>query len=79
MPYFSARLDFPSPTVSAPGSLRMRGTREFLALPPFSPPASHMTIKGRVFVTIMKVKLELGSGLGLWSGLGLLVRVRVIG
>ena len=50
-----------------------RRTRQFLAFPPFSPPASHITIKRRVFVAIMEVKLELGSGLGL------LVRVLWLG
>ena len=34
-------------------------TRQFFAFPPFSRPASPMTIKRRVFVAIMEGKLEL--------------------
>ena len=57
-------------------------TRQFFAFPPFSPPASHMTIQKKVFLAIMEGKLavrvrvrgwRLGLGLGL--GLGVLARV----
>ena len=48
-----------------------RRTRQFFAFPPFSRPASAMTIKRRVFVAIMERKLELGLGLGQGLGLGL--------
>ena len=48
-----------------------RRTRQFFAFPPFSRPASPMTIKRRVFVAIMEGKLELGLGLGQGLGLGL--------
>ena len=43
------------------------------AFPPFSRPASPMTIKRRVFVAIMEGKLELGLGEGFGLGLGLVV------
>ena len=42
-----------------------RRTRQFFAFPPFSRPASPMTIKRRVFVAIMEGKLKLRLGLGL--------------
>ena len=41
-----------------------RRTRQFFAFPPFSRPASPMTIKRTVFVAIMEGKHELGLGLG---------------
>ena len=47
-----------------------RRTRQFLAFPQFSRPASPMTVKRRVFVAIMEGKLELGLGL-VRLGLGL--------
>ena len=37
-----------------------RSTRLFFAFPPFSRPASPMTIKRKVFVAIIEGKLELG-------------------
>ena len=46
-------------------------TRQFFAFPPFSPPASHMTIKRRVFLAIMEGELELGLAIGFGLGLGL--------
>ena len=48
-------------------------TRQFFAFPPFSPPASHMTIKRRVFLAIMEGKLAVRVRVRL----GLEVRVRV--
>ena len=39
-------------------------TRQCFALPPFSPPASHMTMKRRVFVAIMEGKLAVRVRVG---------------
>ena len=51
-----------------------RRTRQFFSFPPFSHPASPMTIKGWVFVAIVEGKLEMGMGLGQVQG-----QVRVLG
>ena len=42
-----------------------RRTRQVFAFLPFSPPASHMTIKKRVFLAIMEGKLAVRVRVGL--------------
>ena len=54
-----------------------RRTRQFFAFPSFSPPASYMTIKKRVFLAIMEGKLAVTVRVWLEVRLGVTVRARV--
>ena len=54
-----------------------RRTRQFFAFPSFSPPASYMTIKKRVFLAIMEGKLAVRVRVWLEVRVGVMVRARV--
>ena len=52
--------------------------QDSFALPPFSPPASHMTKERRVFVAIMEGKLAVRVRVGLRLGLSVWSLITII-